>query len=213
MHNLKLATEQETQDAVRDIVKSMGLRSFSALGIVANRKTGQIETTNPDDLILDNFGIMLASMFETYPFTTDSINRNVTDIGGNLRATKFYGTNASPNTTMHYRGFNQGTAIQLGDGNVAPARTDFFLNSPFVAAPENALVGTGPGSWTSATGQVAVSAGLVTGGAGTVREMIMMRGFTVSTSASFLMTIFRDVIADVPFGIGTPLFVGWLIQL
>lgn len=153
-----------------DIFKSIKEGWDKKLGYVPERPMALVTITDPDepnvlksigcsepnDLILDNFGVVFAGQFNNNVNTL----RNLVDEFGNTKTFRVGGT-----TPVNYCGtqnigtpFSAGMRMLIGSNSSAGgvARSDFDLNDRFVAAPEALPFGVTPGGWISGNQQVVV---------------------------------------------------------
>jgi len=148
----------------------------------------------PNDLILDNFGIMLNGYIGL------ASGANMTDIGGTIRALISKGSGDTVwnncfqdnNVPTADVSLPIGTQFKLGDGSVV-ARSDFDVDSPLPDAPENALQNTIDGGWNSGLGRVTTSRAFPSAtGSGTISEIglytVMSKLFLAPNTFSFMIT-------------------------
>jgi len=161
------------------------------------------------NLILDQFGIWLAGIFRK-------------NVGGNTSI--ILKDNTDTNRTVNIYGdlnnFNRGlgttgSALKVGSGNTAPARTDFGIETPFVTTPESLNFALGANPIYSSGLANFKTAGIITaGGAGTINESVHEMIWRDSALSNRVFTIFRDIISPaVPFIAGQSIALEYTIQL
>ena len=128
-----------------------------ALITVHNPHSSIVESigfSEPDDLLLDNFGVFLSSII-----TGADSSKNLVDDSGIVRTLDWVGDNnhdyyASRDIGGTIR--STGSYMQVGRGGVI-ARSDFTVTDPFVVAPESNVFTTGSGGWISGNQQVVIN--------------------------------------------------------
>jgi len=107
-----------------------------------------------------------------------------------------------------------GQRLQVGSGSTAPLRNDFKIETPFITSPEqNPFSGSAP-VWNSGAGNFK-TAGLITaGGAGTVRESILLNQWRDVGLGTRSYTMFRDLISPaLGFTIGQSIALEYTVQM
>ena len=190
----------------RDIFKSLKENWMDKLGYIPQKPMALIKVTeqnspiikglgfsDPDDLLLDNFGVMLSSCINT----GSDVQRNVVDNTGIVRTIHFqengnlpmaFATaDSTPGPALSLGGF-----LQLGSGTTPPARPDFALEVPFVISPQAGNKGVITPVWIPADQEALVTAlisNIIVGE--TIRECGMFCqwriGFT-NTKADFMIS-------------------------
>ena len=163
------------------------LKASSLVTVTKENEIKSIGMSCMNDLLSNNYGIYLASLFggqlavQTLKDITNA-DRNVT----------FFGAGANFNSTT---GVACGTQIQIGQGSTLAVRTDFNIETPFATSPESLIQNTNAGGWNSALGQILASmVSIGAGGAGTVSETIFVHAMnSLATQRKFLMS--RDNIS------------------
>jgi len=143
------------KDAWYDKLKYIPLKPM-ALITVHNPGSSIIESigfSEPNDIILNNFGIAFAGNFNN-----GAVVVSLTDVFG---VADDYRINSS-NNIYNARDNNPnteaiGTQMQLGLGGGSFVRSNIALNNPFVSAPESNRFNTGEGGWLTGTQQVVVN--------------------------------------------------------
>lgn len=165
-----------------------------------------------NDLILDNFGLLLASLIRAPVADVTSVS--LKDVDG---VAKSFNSYSSAGATGQYT-FNNaltvscalGTQLQVGSGLTAPARDDYSIETPFATAPENGRFGSSSGSY--AVGAISFSGSITAGGSGTVNETGFF-GLWMDSGVQTVM-LFHDLLATgVPFVAGQIILVSYSINL
>lgn len=161
----------------------------------------------PNDLINDNFGRMLASMFR--PEALGNAHLWTADDLGNVARSMRHGTNSN-------NGFNNSGQqfTQIGQSGTAPTRQDFNIGSPFTNLPESGLNAHSNGGWNSGLGQVKHSITINAGGAGTIAESVVIQAGEDGAGANRTWIWNRDLISPTAsFLIGQQIFVEYTWQM
>jgi len=172
--------------------------------LMKNKKTGKIVS----NLILDNFGEWLGAIFKT-TITGNRSTTLITEVGGSEFVQEYGGT------LFNNGGTGFGSTLQVGSGSTPPARTDFFVETPFGTAPENfRFAGISNPVYNSGLGNFKLSATINAGGAGTINESILMMQWDNTSSALKTFTLFRDIISPAQsFIVGKTIALEYTIQL
>ncbi len=140
------------------------------------------------NLILDNFGILLAGLFKGGSGEKSVV---IKDVGG-INQTLFAVATVSIK-------FNQQNATKIllavGSGSLAPARTDFKIQTAFGTAPESLSFDTGIPVYNSGLGNFKSLGSIIAGGSGTINESVLNPNWVNSGGAIKNFTIFRDIIS------------------
>jgi len=170
-----------------------------------------ITQSKPNNLILDNFGILFAEMFTTPSQNQDEVI--LTDVLNAPTAVQFYGDNTAGDSAFPTNvGGNIGTKMQVGSGITPAARADFAIETPFIVAPEDDLFDTGPGAY--AAGAIGVTGVIVAGGAGTINEIILVMDLTTAPAGISDIAFFHDLLAiGEAFVLGDTITVTYTINL
>lgn len=167
--------------------------AVSLVSVVENGEVKSIGGSIPEDLILDQFGIIYNAYFR--PSEVGQVNITVTDTGGVDRS-------IIPRIAFASNGMNKalsqalGTEIQVGQGSTLPARANVDIETVFAGAPESGRVGTGLGGYNSGLGQVTVSTVISpTSASGTVSEsgLFWVLADNVTTVRTFM--ILHDLVS------------------
>lgn len=118
-----------------------------------------------DDLILDNFGKLLAGLIRSPVTGASSIT--MTNESNLVKTINVWNTVAP---AFNVVGNNIGTYTKMGSGATAPARTDYKIETNLLTAPESGYQNTGNGGWNSALGKMTTANTIISGGSGTVKE-------------------------------------------
>lgn len=186
--------------------------SETALVCVTSEKTkGEIKSiggSEPHDLIGNNFGIWWAGMAGA-----NNAIIVLRDSANGARNYKSRGTTFNPYNFALSMPF--GSRIQVGSGTTAPARSDFFIESPFISAPESQGKATPNGGYNSGLGQVSVGATIgATGSSGTVAESMLSGIWVDVANIDRQILLFHDAISPtVSFISAQFINVNYIIQL
>jgi len=168
--------------------------------------------STPNDLILDNWGLLFARHFRLV-FNTDS-NVILTQIGGTTETLVFVRQVASTNQFNNTLAGAGGGLIQIGSGTTTPARSDFTVSTPFITAPESGLVANTVGILDVPNGTVKVQAFLLAGGSGTINEAGQFGQWANSANIDKFFMIAHDLISPaVPFIINQTITIEYTWQL
>lgn len=205
--------QQETMEYLmgnygrRDVIPRLHETVF-----VATQNKGKIQDISlnePNDIILDNFGYVVAGLIRQPTSTVNTVP--LTDTGGNARTPNLYITSAAGSVT-NCNSALAGTRMQLGSGTSTPARTDYAIQTPLATAPENTFFNTGAGSY--AAGVVSFSGSVTAGGSGTVNEAIFTGRWTYTGTTLADFALFHDKLAaGVSFTAGKTLTASYSINL
>jgi len=181
-----------------------GINIHDASLVMVSDKYGKVEDigyNDPNDLILDNLGFLLAGYFET---PANNMNKTITlkDVSNTSRTVYTWAyAGSSPSASPFYSSITggAGSSFQIGSSSTAASRTDYAIKTAFTTAPENGRVSTGAGS--AGGGTVSVTGSLTSGGSGTIRETGLFLRLNVS-STGYEFMICRDVVTDTAFTAG-----------
>jgi len=159
------------------------------------------------NLILDQFGILLAGMFKGGTLEKSVV---INDINNNA-STLFVNSAAS----IKFNQRNDITVLfQVGSGSTPATRQDFFIETIFGTAPEQSGFATAIPIWNSGLGNFKNIGSIIAGGAGTINETILRPNWLDSSSVFRSFTLFRDIISPaVPFIAGQTIAVEYTVQL
>ncbi len=144
-----------------------------------------------NDLINDNWakfiGTFLSGAISVQPPAVDL--QNTTN-----NALFFYNT---VNQFNHTNGVGDvGSMIQIGSGNTPATRQDFNIETAFVGGSEALRTPTGLGAWITGIGQIKIPMQLMTLGAGSITETILLGNWeTISPVENQFYLITRDNIS------------------
>jgi len=168
--------------------------------------------STPNDLILDNWGLLFARHWRLV-FNTDS-NVILTDNTGASETLAFVRQSAGTNQFNNTVAGSGGARIQIGSGSTTPARTDFTVSTPFITAPENGLIVNTIGILDVPNGTVKVQAFILAGGSGTINEAGHFCQWANSSNIDKFFMIAHDLISPaVPFIINQTITIEWTWQL
>jgi len=164
-----------------------------------------------NNLILDNFGEILAEMFTTPSQAQDWIS--VKDILNAGTVIQFWGDATATNEPFVKNSLDLGTCMQVGAGVSAATRADYAIETPLGTPPEDDIFDTGPGSY--AVGSIGVAGAIVAGGAGTINEVLMVLKLREATgSVASDIAIFHDLlVSGEAFVLGETITVTYTINL
>lgn len=173
-----------------------------------------ISQSKPNNLILDNFGLLLARMFMAPGMTQNEIT--LVDLGGVNRLVQVWGDGTASDYSAYVQttGSTSGTQIQLGSGVTAATRADYAIETALPTAPEDDSFDTGSGSY--AAGSIGVAGVVVAGGAGNINEVLMIVRLTPNTGAAapWEIALFHDILASTEaFVLGNTLTATYTITL
>jgi len=141
---------------------------FLPMALVCVQEKKEIKSLGasiPNDLIMDNFGNLLAGIHR--PVLVGAKSFTIQDLGNVLRTMRAFTSNPNSHNNAGQR------RIQIGKGTTAPTRQDFNIESPFTnGGAEDLSQIYSNGGLNSALGQVKFSIVLTTTGAGVISETI-----------------------------------------
>lgn len=164
------------------VVSILDPRDRSILGMGGSR---------PDDLVLDQFGTLLAGLIRAPVIGSKTISLKGDD--GTTNTFAVYGNLTGGTYIFNPSGYTVGTKIKVGSGTTAPARANFQLETAFATAPESGYFNTGDGSY--AAGIINASGSITAGGSGTINETILAYDITNSNGVVKTIVLFRDAIS------------------
>jgi len=159
------------------------------------------------NLILDQFGILLAGMFKGGTLIKSVVINDINNFASTLIVNSL--------SLVNFNERNDITVLfQVGSGVTAPTRQDFFIETAFGTAPEQSGIATGIPVWNSGLGNFKNIGSIIAGGAGTINETILRPNWQDSGSVFRSFTLFRDIISPgVPFIAGQTIAVEYTVQL
>jgi len=161
------------------------------------------------NLILDQFGLFLAAIFQGIP-ASGAETIVLKDTGGVNRTVNIISLvqlwNFSTAATMFH---------QVGSGNTAPTRQDFQIETAFGTAPEDTIIEPSDPVYNSGLGSFKSISSISAGGSGTIRESVMIsRWRPNSGSTNRFFALFRDTISPaVPFAASQSIALEYTIQI
>ena len=196
------------------MLKEVDRRIFESVVVSVLDRKGRIKGIGlnvPNDLILDNFGLLLASLIRAPVAAVTAFN--MTDVTGAVKSFNSYSSGGASAYTFNNSltaAIALGTQLQVGSGTTAPSRGDYCIETAFVTAPESGRFATGIGSY--AAGAISFSGAITAGGSGVVNEtgfFAIWRNLATPT-----VMLFHDVLAaGVPFTAGKIINVSYSISL
>ena len=163
------------------------------------RKILDIGFNDPDDLMLDNLGVLFAAMLFS-PTNSGTRTMTLKDLGGsNNGAFNTYGVGSYScwnGATTNTGG--QGTKFQIGSGTTAAARADYKIQTAFATSPESGDFSPVAGAYQAGTGVINLAACVTAGGSGTVNEVLMKGYFSQNGMNNTYDTfaLFHDILAS-----------------
>ncbi len=201
----------------KEIYKALAENWTEKLGYIPLRPMALIQVTDPkdptiltgigfsepDDLLLDNFGVFLSSTINNGP----DLTRTCVDENGIVRSIKFQEASFSQkmycNNTVSGGTVSLGGFLKIGQDSTAPTRPDFDLTQPFISGPQSGNIAPLKPVWDSDDQQGDVT-GLVTNATlgGTVRECGLYATWLEGTSNNNTNIMLSHDIASVNFDPG-----------
>ena len=173
-----------------------------------------ISQSKPNNLILDNFGILLAGLMRAPVDAEKEVT--LTDTGNTGQTVGAYGTYAA--NTQHFNYFDAayptGTRVQVGAGTTPAARADYDIETAFIVAPEDDLFDSGTGSY--GAGSISVAGAITAGGAGTINEILFTGRWIWQGGSATLadFALFHDIlVSGEAFVLGNTITVAYTINL
>jgi len=174
--------------------------------LLKDKKTNEINS----NLILNNFGLLLAKLFSTLTTSNQSFT-GVNTSGANI---PIHSRALTSNVFNITSGGSVGIRLIVGSGSTPPARTDFFVQTKFVIAPENTLFASGFPVYNSGLGTFKNLGSIIAGGAGTINESALVDRMRTQASGLADLSLFRDIISPaVPFIAGQSIALEYTVQL
>ncbi len=155
----------------------------------------EIGFNKPDDLFLNNWGVLISSIIQTPALAVGNSAYTYQDISNISRQPATSYTNS---TACQFYSQNYGTQIQFGNSTQAAARNDYAIKTALSSAPENTRFGTGPGAY--ASNVISFGNIIIAGGSGTINEIGLFH------SGQYTIMLTRDILgAGVAFVANNPL--------
>ncbi len=156
--------------------------------LLKNSKTGEIVS----NLILDQFGLLLASLFSLLSTTNRSVVLKNTS-AANKTINTF--TNTSP-FSDNSGPISLGNQLQVGSGTTVAVRVNFNIETAFGTSPESVPFNLGSSPiWNSTLGKFQSAGTISAGGSGTINETILLGQYRDSAGTAQLFALFRDIIS------------------
>ena len=179
--------------------------------VTVKDKNGKVLATaksRPNNLILNNFGLMLAGLIRA-PIAAAGNLITLNDIVPSAQTIR---ANNTAVYTFNCANLAIGTQVQAGNGTTAAARANTNIETALGTAPENTRFATGDGSYVN--GIITFSGSVTAGGSGTIRETGLFGAWSNSAGALKYFMLFHDILAtSVPFVAGNIIIVSYSIQL
>jgi len=175
--------------------------NYLPASLVTSLKDGEIKDMGcsiPNDIINDNFGLLMAGMFRGIVTATKDVT-TFKDTGSVTRSLRIYG----PTDNDLYND-SASAEVQIGEGTTGPTRTDVDVETAFTnGGIEDGPVETDEGTHIIGTSQVQVGKfiGATTGG-GTVKETCLFGNYRVIGVGVKKFLLSRDLIGSVAFVAG-----------
>ena len=189
---IKKAIHAKNLEEIRELTHKRRVESCVVAALKKDR-IAEIGFNKPNDLILDNYGKMLAGLM-------GATTMNLYDVSNTLRS-------IGPN---NFNTGGGGTVIQLGGSTTPPARGDYKIGAVLGTAPENTYFSTGYGSYYPG-GYFTFSNGVSAGGSGTVNEAGFF-GYWYFYPVLIYIMLFHDLVTGVPYTPGNPLVASWVVS-
>jgi len=202
-------TPKNLDEIIRESIKLRDpFQHFSTVIISQGDIIKGIAQSKPNNLILDNFGLLLAGIFRT-PVALLGPAIVLNDDTDTVRDVFAMGVTASTFNAVAAQAL--GSSIKVGSGTTAATRADFDIETAFIVAPEDAAFDTGPGAY--AAGSIAIAGAIISGGAGTINETGMFGVWShIGALARFML--FHDIlVAGEAFVLGNTITVAYTINL
>lgn len=135
-----------------------------------NGKLKSVSKSKVGNLILDNFGKLLAGLIRAPVSALSSVS--LKNVDGVAKSFYSYSSGGVSNYTFNNAltvACDLGTLLQIGSGSTPPLRSDFSIETPFGISPESGRFDTGTGSYVD--GVITFSGSITAGGSGTIREV------------------------------------------
>jgi len=161
-------------DVGRDIFKALKENWIEKIGYIPTKPMAIIKVTEkdspiikslgfsePDDLLLDNFGVMMSSCINTGA----DVQRNVVDYTGVVRTMHFqengninmaFATYQRPPPFFPGVDLSLGGYLRVGSGVTPPARSDFQIETPMIIPPMTGFLNVGIPYWIEANQEAVV---------------------------------------------------------
>lgn len=173
-----------------------------------NGKVLAVAKSHPNNLILNNFGLMLAGLIRG-PIAAAGSLITLNDVVPSAQTIRAYNTAVY---TFNCANLATGTQVQVGSGTTAAARTNTNIETAFGTSPENTRFATGDGSYVN--GIITFSGSVTAGGNGTINEVGLFGAWSSSVGALKYFMLFHDILAaGIPFVAGNIIIVSYSIQL
>jgi len=159
------------------------------------------------NLILDNFGLLLAGLFFGNPAASLVLGL-VPDTG--------IGINVNLRTSSNFQATqgSGGSVHKIGSGTTAPARTDFGIETAFGTSPEDSDINSTDPVFDSASGRFKSASLITAGGSGTINEAVLKSTWNDQGGLKKKYSQFRDAISPgQDFIAGQTIALEYLIQL
>jgi len=213
MRMLKQLIGHKYPKNINEIIKeSIKLRypfqHFATLIISQRDIIKGITQSKPNNLILANYGLLLAGLLRAPVAGVTQIN--TVDISGAVDAVNAMGLSQLFN---EYSGADKvGSYMQVGSGTTPATRADYDIETALGTAPENALFDTGTGSY--AVGSIACAGAIVSGGAGTINETgLFGRWMKIGGTYETYMLLHDILVSGEAFILGNTITVAYTINL
>lgn len=169
-----------------------------------------ISQSKRNNLIVDNFGVLLAGLFKTQ--TTTKTEVTLQDEGDTGRTVCTYGTWAASARNFNNYTTSSGTKLKMGSGVTAATRGDYDIETDLPTSPEDDFFGSGTGSY--AGGAVSIGAALTAGGNGTINEVGLFGYWHDNNTSVYNFMLLHDILTSgEAYVIGNTLTVAYTINL
>ena len=187
-------TPKNIDEIIRESIKLRApLQHFATVIISQGDIIQGITQSKPNNLILDNFGTVLAGLMRAPVAAVTNVS--IPDITNTARTLPIYTINSDTKGWCTYAvGKEIGTQLKVGAGVTAAARADYQIETDFGTAPESGHFDSGSGSY--AGGSIAVAGAIVAGGAGTINEVGFFGHWSYGAAVRALFMLFHDILVS-----------------
>lgn len=174
--------------------------------LLKDKRTGEIKS----NLILDNFGLLLAKIFSTQT----TANQTFTGTNSAGAPIAIHSRALTSNVFNLSSGGAVGMLLFIGSGSTPPTRQDFSVETPFGTAPESLTFGAGFPVYNSGLGNFKNLGSIIAGGSGTINESVMFDVMRTVASGLAVLALFRDIISpSVSFIVGQSIALEYTVQI
>jgi len=158
------------------------------------------------NLILDQFGIVLAGVFKGDTLSKSVIVKDISAVDQSVTVV----SSGSP----FVRSNSARMLLLVGSGSTSPTRQDFFIQTPFGTAPESLFFASSNPVFNSGLGNFKNIGSITAGGAGTINESVLGAVWLDGLQVLRTWALFRDIISPAQsFIAGQSIALEYTIQL